>query len=52
MEDRAYFYGNSLSNIISNFREMESDFGIIPVPKYDEQQENYYAYINTYCLGG
>lgn len=52
MEDRAFFYGNSLSNIISNFREMESDFGIIPVPKYDEQQENYYAYINTYCLGG
>ena len=52
MEDRALFYGNSLSNIIANFREMKSDFGIIPVPKYDEAQTNYYAYINTWCLGG
>ena len=52
MEDRALFYGNSLSNIIANFREMKSDFGIIPVPKYDEAQENYYTYINTWCLGG
>jgi succinate dehydrogenase/fumarate reductase flavoprotein subunit len=52
MEDRALFYGNSLSNIIANFREMKSDFGIIPVPKYDEAQASYYAYINTYCNGG
>lgn len=52
MEDRALFYGNSLSNIIANFRDMKSDFGIIPVPKYDETQDSYYAYINTYCLGG
>ena len=52
MEDRALFYGNSMSQIISNFRDMNSDFGIIPVPKYDADQEDYYAYINTWCLGG
>jgi len=51
-ENRALFYGNSMSNIIANFRSMESDFGIIPVPKYDESQDSYYAYINTWCLGG
>ena len=26
-----------------NFREMESDYGIVPYPKYDEAQENYYC---------
>ncbi|MBE6611997.1 MAG: extracellular solute-binding protein [Ruminococcaceae bacterium] len=49
---RALFYGNSLSVAIAEFREMEDDFGIIPVPKYDEAQDGYCAYINTWCLGG
>ncbi len=26
---------------ISNLRDMESDFGVLPVPKYDEDQKNY-----------
>jgi len=30
------------------FREMDDDFGIIPAPKYDEAQENYYTYIIPY----
>lgn len=25
-----------------NFREMEDDFGILPLPKFDESQERYY----------
>jgi len=50
--DRALFYGNSLSAAIAEFRDMETDFGIIPTPKYDEAQKDYYAYINTWCLGG
>lgn len=28
------------------FRDMESDYGIIPYPKYDEAQDNYYSYIH------
>ena len=27
------------------FRQMESDFGILPHPKYDEKQEQYYSYV-------
>ena len=28
---------------IANYRDMQDDFGIIPAPKYDENQEKYYA---------
>lgn len=52
MEDRALFFGNSYSGIIANFRDMESDFSVIPAPKWDEGQDRYYSFINTYCLGG
>ena len=51
-EDRALFFGNSYSNIIANFRDMESDFTVIPVPKFDEAQNGYYSYINTWALSG
>ncbi|MBQ2707983.1 MAG: hypothetical protein IJF67_06925 [Clostridia bacterium] len=30
------------------FREMEDDFMILPNPKYDEAQERYYSYANTW----
>ena len=52
VEGRALFFGNSTSNVIAYFRSMEDDFGIIPVPKYDESQEKYYSYINTWVRGG
>ena len=28
-------------------RKYNIDFGIIPYPKYDENQDNYYGYVNT-----
>lgn len=28
----------------SNLRNMQSDYGIVPIPKLDEAQENYYSY--------
>lgn len=37
---KALFYLVPLS-LASTFREMETDFGILPLPKYDEAQENY-----------
>lgn len=44
-EDRALFYVCSV--FISAFlRMMESDFGIIPIPKYTESQERYYDIIS------
>lgn len=38
--------GNALfmrtrTNFIGNYREMKDDFGILPIPKYDESQEDY-----------
>lgn len=41
-EDRMLFY-NITFNRIPKFRSMNADFGIIPLPKYDEAQENYYC---------
>lgn len=40
------FYGLEL-------RDMETDFGLVPFPKYDEQQTDYYTYLSdnwTDCL--
>ena len=34
--------------IVETLRAMETDFGIIPVPKYDAAQEKYYSSINPY----
>lgn len=44
-EDRALFFSEVLSTIIG-FREMDTDFGIIPLPKYNEQQANYTTFVN------
>ena len=41
-EDRALFYSCSF-NAVPYFREMDTDFGILPIPKYNEEQENYYS---------
>lgn len=39
-ENRGLFWITNLQ-MVRRLREMETDFGIAPVPKYDEQQENY-----------
>ncbi len=51
-EGRALFIGNSYATIAANMRDMEDDFGVIPTPKLDENQESYHSYINTWVLGG
>lgn len=33
--------------IFSEFREMEHDFGVLPLPKQDESQERYYTPLDT-----
>lgn len=35
--------------IINEFRDMESDFGIIPVPKFDMSEERYYAVVDEHA---
>ena len=47
--DRAMFIQTSMNNLITGYnavpsaREMNSDYGILPLPKYDESQESYYT---------
>ena len=48
---RGYFTGGQALYYIggfglaSSFRAMENDFGLVPLPKYDEQQKDYYSRI-------
>ena len=42
------FYAEVLGNA-KVLRSMDTDFGIIPFPKYDEAQENYVSYIFIRC---
>lgn len=44
-EDRALFYAEVMFHV-TMLRQMETDFGIIPLPKYDENQENYITFVN------
>ncbi len=44
MEDRALFFSNQLL-VALNLRNMSADFGILPQPKMDENQKDYYCTI-------
>ena len=41
--DNILIITSEFHQISSVFRDMQSDYGIIPYPKYDEEQENYYT---------
>ena len=52
-EGRCLFYSGGIDNAIEF--NMDDVFGILPVPKYNESQEQYYSLINTwttnaYCI--
>ena len=51
-ENRALFYCEVMFHV-ANLRQMENDFGIIPMPKYDESQDDYITFVNPAgsCLG-
>ncbi len=38
-----FLFHISAPTVIDEFRDMESEFGIIPIPKFDENQTRYYA---------
>ncbi len=48
--DRALFAMLALKST-SYLRDMKSDFGLLPYPKYDENQENYYCQVGISSLG-
>lgn len=46
-EGRMLFYSESLLHV-STFRNYDLDFGVLPVPKFDENQEDYSHVIGTW----
>ncbi|MBR4205373.1 MAG: hypothetical protein IKQ92_07840 [Clostridia bacterium] len=46
-EGRAYFCGITFQKIEAFLRDMEDDYGVLPIPKYDETQANY-----STCVSG
>jgi len=50
LNDQALFYVHGLG-AVQQFRDMKSDFGVLPTPKLDEKQEDYFiAPDTTKCL--
>jgi hypothetical protein len=47
LDDRALFIWVRM-RVVEKFRGMESNFGILPMPKYDEMQPNYYSAVNPW----
>ena len=43
------FYQSGISSM-ERFRDMKQDFGLVPNPKYDENQENYYHKLDSFGL--
>lgn len=48
-DDRALFY-NGTMGVASNWRAYDTDFGIIPIPKYDKEQAQYKTYSDQWGL--
>lgn len=46
-DNRCLFYSNTLLSAM-NMRSMDVDFGVLPMPKYDEQQKTYANSPNTW----
>ncbi len=47
-EGRCLFLMGTMNNVVA-MREMDTDFGILPIPKADEEQSEYYSYANTWA---
>ena len=41
---QAYMLGYNMSGMITYLRDMKDDYGLIPMPKYDESQSDYLTY--------
>jgi hypothetical protein len=46
-EGRVLFYWVRM-RVVEAMRDMENDFGIIPLPKFDEAQDKYHSVVNPY----
>lgn len=54
IDGRSLFFVDKISECIkTSYREMEDDYGILPLPKFDEAQERYYSHASAHsnCMG-
>lgn len=49
--DRALFAIHYVESTLRRFRDMDSDYVILPMPKYNDIQESYVCYINPWVQG-
>ncbi len=47
VEDRALFYGETCGWIGNLSAKMDSEYGVLPIPKYDKAQENYHTWTHA-----
>ena len=52
VEGRSLFTIITMNNVINYYREMEDDYGIIPLPKLDSSQAEYVSYGNPWGPAG
>lgn len=45
----ALFYTEVVQYIVALGKDMEADFGVLPIPKYNKQQEDYITWTNGIC---
>lgn len=43
-DGRCLFFGEIVENVIESNKTMEDDFGVLPIPKYDEAQEGHISW--------
>jgi len=48
MENRMLFFIAPMGNVTNNFRSMEADYGILPVPKLNSAQANFHSYATPF----
>ena len=46
-QGKSLFTGGMIGSILDYRYNMEDDFGVVPYPKYNEQQDKYWASLNT-----
>lgn len=51
-DGRSLFLSINMGYMMFFLRDMEDDFGIVPIPKYDETQDEYVSYCNTWMPAG
>jgi hypothetical protein len=48
-EGRALFYTEVVQYVVALGKQMEGDFGVLPIPKYDSAQKEYITWTNAIC---